>query len=301
MDQSLSVSTRKGRLGIRSGYVSEKGNHRKQNEDVAVIITNFLSQYPHECRSEGIVENPFSVYAVFDGHGGQRASLFASRNLPKVLLRRCRQERELSLILRYSILDLERMFLQTGYEDGTTALIVLITPDGRCAVANLGDCEGLLIYQPLRLADRHLRPLFRKESLYPFDPHNLNRSPIEICRVTAERGEIVDRRLCLRNENGEIVSLLAISRAIGDRDFKGKTPLSANPDIIERKLTGFEESMIIACDGLWDALNKDDVFSIVEKARDMNLDPVEIAQLLITMGYQHGSTDNITVIVILFD
>jgi protein phosphatase 2C family protein 2/3 len=319
-----SIQTKKGFISLVSGYVSEKGDHRKQNEDVILIVTDFLSQYPKECRELGIKHNPFATFAIFDGHGGPRAAMFAQQHLPRILLTRFRETMkcsdlglgsagsssnlssiglgvDLNKILYQSILDIERLFLRTGWEDGTTALVALISNDGRFVVANVGDCEGLLIYQPLRLADRYFRPLVRKEPLYPFAPHNLNRNPSEICRITENKGEIIDHRLCLRTPDGQIQGLLAVSRAIGDRAFKGKTPISAFPDLQERKLTGYEESIIMACDGLWDVLTAEDVFIAVEKCKERGCSPVETAQLLVNLAYQNGSTDNVTVIVIFFN
>lgn len=296
-----SIQTKRGLLNLSSGYVSEKGHYRKQNEDVVLIITDFLTQYPKECHEFSIKENPFALFAVFDGHGGAKAALFTQEHLPRRILLRSRETTDHSQLLRQSIIDIERLFLQTGFEDGTTALITIIAQDGRFTVANLGDCEGLLVYQPLHLADRHHRPLIRKEPLYSFAPHNLNRSPSEICRVTEAKGEIIDHRLCLRNSEGKVLSLLAVSRAIGDRVFKRKTPISSFPDIQERKLTGFEDSIVMACDGLWDVLSHEDIFLAVEKCRERDLNPVDTAQLLITLAYQSGSTDNVTAIVIFFE
>jgi protein phosphatase 2C family protein 2/3 len=55
---------------------------------------------------------------------------------------------------------------------------------------------------------------------------------------------------------------LALSRAIGDFEFKQNTSLppeeqvvTANPDIIERTLESSDEFIIIACDGIFLIIN----------------------------------------------
>jgi protein phosphatase 2C family protein 2/3 len=52
---------------------------------------------------------------------------------------------------------------------------------------------------------------------------------------------------------------LALSRAIGDFEFKQNHALSAekqivtvDPEIITHKLDGEEEFLVVACDGKWD-------------------------------------------------
>ena len=55
---------------------------------------------------------------------------------------------------------------------------------------------------------------------------------------------------------------MALSRAIGDFEFKQNTSLppeeqvvTANPDIIERTLESSDEFIIIACDGIFLIIN----------------------------------------------
>ena len=287
-----------GSQKMRYGVGSEKGIYRQHNEDIALIVTDFIRDYPQVCVENGITKNPFVLFAIFDGHGGARAARFAGQHLPSFLLSRWRHEKNLAVCLRLALIDVETNFLHQGQDDGTTALVLLITPEGKCYIANIGDCEGMIIYQPLKISDRHLRPLIRKEPLYPTNPHNLSKSPEEICRITADGGEIIDNRLCLRFPNGDIYNLLAVSRAIGDRLFKKRTPLIVFPDICERRFTGYEEIILLACDGLWDALNIDDVFQILTVCKEKKLSLSEMVQVLTNIAYQRGSQDNITIIII---
>lgn len=59
---------------------------------------------------------------------------------------------------------------------------------------------------------------------------------------------------------------LALSRAIGDFEFKQNSSLSAekqivtaDPEIISHEVTGEEEFLVLACDGIWDCLSNQQV------------------------------------------
>lgn len=61
---------------------------------------------------------------------------------------------------------------------------------------------------------------------------------------------------------------LAVSRAIGDYGLKDV--VIAEPDIRELTLTGNEDFLILACDGLWDFAPEDDVATKVYTALEKN-------------------------------
>uniref|UniRef100_A0A4W3IT81 Integrin-linked kinase-associated serine/threonine phosphatase n=1 Tax=Callorhinchus milii TaxID=7868 RepID=A0A4W3IT81_CALMI len=59
------------------GYVAERKGEREEMQDAHVIINNFteeFTQLPQEI-------SRLSYFAVFDGHGGMRASKYAAQNL----------------------------------------------------------------------------------------------------------------------------------------------------------------------------------------------------------------------------
>ena len=76
---------------------------------------------------------------------------------------------------------------------------------------------------------------------------------------------------------------LALSRAIGDFEFKQGTTLpaeeqivTAEPEIVSHTATGEEEFLVLACDGIWDCLSNQQVVDIVRRgiARGMALDTI---------------------------
>jgi protein phosphatase 2C family protein 2/3 len=62
-------------------------------------------------------------------------------------------------------------------------------------------------------------------------------------------------------EEGRVNGIIAISRAIGDWEYKNASlkpednMVSAYPEVTIEKLSGEHDYMIIACDGIWDCLS----------------------------------------------
>ena len=88
--------------------------------------------------------------------------------------------------------------------------------------------------------------------------------PEERNRIVKAGGEVVE---------GRVNGMLALSRAIGDFDYKPNTPpkdaqtqwflnnhmVTALPDIQVKPLHKDVEFIIIACDGIWDCKTSDEV------------------------------------------
>ena len=74
-------------------------------------------------------------------------------------------------------------------------------------------------------------------------------------------------------EFGRVNGNLALSRAIGDFEFKQnfslapeKQIVTVNPEILTHKLDGEEEFFVLACDGIWDCLSSQQVIDFVRRA-----------------------------------
>jgi serine/threonine protein phosphatase PrpC len=286
------ITTRQGCKSLSFGFSSEKGHHRTENQDVAVIIPDMRIVFPTLCQHYNCTKNPFSFFAIFDGHGGTEAALFAEQHLPKMILYLLlREQKDLPEALSSAILHLDREYLATGKDDGTTLLVVLITPEGRLISANVGDCEGLIGSSKV-------------ESLCPLGPHNPRKNMGEVQRITLNGGTLSSGRLC--HPILGTAKTIAVSRAIGDASFKQESNLICNPDLMERRLTGAENFIVLACDGLWDVFRLEEVALFLgpllnpeEPDNQRNLDL--IAEQLVYEAYRRGSTDNVTVILIVLD
>uniref|UniRef100_A0ACD5YSQ4 Uncharacterized protein n=1 Tax=Avena sativa TaxID=4498 RepID=A0ACD5YSQ4_AVESA len=88
--------------------------------------------------------------------------------------------------------------------------------------------------------------------------------------------------------------VLAMSRAFGNRLLKPF--VVAEPEIQEQVFDGELESLVLASDGLWDAVENEEAVSLA-KTEDV---PESAARKLTEIAYSRGSADNITCIVVQF-
>lgn len=139
----------------------------------------------------------------------------------------------------------------------------------------------------------------------------------EIDRIKRAGGVIVNRRI-----NG----LLAISRAMGDTQFKsvdGPSLVVATPDVHAEIITPMTEFAILATDGLWyarfyhlqiraqpnvifwlcftrDVIEAQDSVNFVRKRLAKKMDLHQITREIIDAALDRGSVDNVTVIIVAF-
>jgi serine/threonine protein phosphatase PrpC len=159
---------------------------------------------------------------------------------------------------------------------GSTATIALFRIEtGRRVVyvANLGDSRAILISgasQVERLS---------------YDHRATDKAEIE--RVKRDGGIVIDDR---------VAGSLAVTRAFGDHALK-RDGVIAKPSIKKHHLRPSDRYLVIASDGIWDALEDTQVFKL---CRD-ELNTREIAQSIIKTAIECGSTDNCSCLVIKFN
>ncbi|KAK8633581.1 hypothetical protein V6N13_014425 [Hibiscus sabdariffa] len=196
-------------------------------------------------------ETSFSVFAIFDGHNGISAAIFVKENLLGNVLSAIPQgaNREewlqalpRALVAGFVKTDIE--FQQKGETSGTTVTFVVI--DGwTVTVASVGDSRCILDTQGGIV------------SLLTVD-HRLEENVEERERVTASGGEVGRLNVFGGNEVGPLRCWpggLCLSRSIGDTDVgEFIVPI---PHVKQVKLSNAGGRLIIASDGIWDALSSD--------------------------------------------
>ncbi|KAM7469928.1 hypothetical protein LguiA_008111 [Lonicera macranthoides] len=172
----------------------------------------FLTK-PDYQRISGNPSTSISVFAIFDGHNGISAAIYAKENLLNNVLSAIPQG--------------------IGETSGTTVTFVVI--DGwTVTVASVGDSRCILDTQGGVV------------SLLTVD-HRLEENVEERERVTASGGEVGPLR-CWPGG-------LCLSRSIGDTDV-GEYIVPV-PHVKQVKLSNAGGRLIIASDGIWDALSSD--------------------------------------------
>ncbi|EEF49929.1 probable protein phosphatase 2C 5 isoform X1 [Ricinus communis] len=202
-------------------------------------------------RIPGDASTSFSVFAIFDGHNGISAAIFAKENLLDNVLSAIPQESSReewlqalprALVAGFVKTDIE--FQQKRETSGTTVTFVVI--DGwTVTVASVGDSRCILDTQGGVV------------SLLTVD-HRLEENAEERERVTASGGEVGRLNVFGGNEVGPLRCWpggLCLSRSIGDTDVgEFIVPI---PHVKQVKLSNAGGRLIIASDGIWDALSSD--------------------------------------------
>ncbi|XP_057540097.1 probable protein phosphatase 2C 5 [Amaranthus tricolor] len=202
-------------------------------------------------RIPGNSSTSFSVFAIFDGHNGISAAIFAKENLLNNVLsavpegasrEEWLQALPRALVAGFVKTDIE--FQQKGETSGTTVTFVVI--DGwTVTVASVGDSRCILDTQGGVV------------SLLTVD-HRLEENEEERERVTASGGEVGRLNVFGGNEVGPLRCWpggLCLSRSIGDSDV-GEFIVPV-PHVKQVKLSDAGGRLIIASDGIWDALSSD--------------------------------------------
>jgi serine/threonine protein phosphatase PrpC len=242
---------------------SEMIGKRSTSEDATVIADD--------------LDSLGSFYAVFDGHGGSKASEICGDVLISLLQSHFDPSKPESI---KDVFDsLEKIVCEKcSPSEGTTATIIHIKED-KLTCANVGDTRAILCSKTKskQLSVEH-KSTDRVE-------HDYIRSFLFILILRSIHGFVT--------KDSRVQGVIAISRSLGDHTLKGF--LSSNPDILSIDLDRKEdEYIILCCDGVWDVLNNDEVRELI----DPQLSPSENARKIRDCAFSLGSSDNISSVVI---
>mmetsp|Transcript_31150 Transcript_31150/g.101982 ORF Transcript_31150/g.101982 Transcript_31150/m.101982 type:complete len:262 (+) Transcript_31150:2-787(+) len=165
---------------------------------------------------------------------------------------------------------------------GTTAVVAMLA-DGYLVVGNAGDSRACLL---------------REGAVLPLSLDHKPDRPDELARIQAAGGFVA---------GGRVMRALAVSRAIGDRDFKQLGLAQDNglhfdgplvvPDPEVRVVRVQEgDQLLLACDGLWDVVTAEAAFQFL--AANGSAEAPQRALDLLTRSAEVdlSSNDNITAV-----
>ncbi|KAE8624934.1 hypothetical protein XENTR_v10006098 [Xenopus tropicalis] len=248
-------------------------NMRRKMEDKHVCIPDFNILFNLEDQEEQ------AYFAVFDGHGGVDAAIYASIHLHVNLVRQeiFPQDPAEALCRAFRITD--ESFVQKAAREnlrcGTTGVVTFIRGN-MLHIAWLGDSQVMLVR--------------RGQAVELMKPHKPDRED-EKHRIEALGGCVV--WFGAWRVNGS----LSVSRAIGDAEHKPY--ICGDADSVSTVLDGSEDYLILACDGFYDTVNPDEAVKVVsDHLKENNGDSSMVAHKLVASARDAGSSDNITVIVV---
>jgi len=232
-----------------------------------------------------------AFFAVFDGHGGSKVANYCGEYLHKKIVSQQGYDKgDIVSAMRSGFLSCDDDMRQDdAIKDemaGSTAICILVK-NNTIFSANCGDSRAIASV------------CGRVEEL-SFDHKPSNED--ETKRIVAAGGWVEFNRV-----NGN----LALSRAMGDFMFKRNTNkppeeqiVTANPDIIVKKITQDHEFIFLACDGIWDVMSNEEVVDFVRSRIAKKMSPELICEEILghclAPDCQMGGLgcDNMTVILV---
>ncbi|KAH1178971.1 protein phosphatase 1E isoform X1 [Mauremys mutica] len=248
-------------------------NMRRKMEDKHVCIPDFNMLFNLEDQEEQ------AYFAVFDGHGGVDAAIYASIHLHVNLVHQEMFQHDPAEALFRAFRVTDERFVQKAAREslrcGTTGVVTFIRGN-MLHVAWLGDSQVMLVRQG--------------QAVELMKPHKPDRED-EKKRIEALGGCVV--WFGAWRVNGS----LSVSRAIGDAEHKPY--ICGDADSTSTVLDGSEDYLILACDGFYDTVNPDEAVKVVaDHLKENNGDSSMVAHKLVASARDAGSSDNITVIVV---
>ncbi|KAK4151413.1 phosphatase 2C-like domain-containing protein [Chaetomidium leptoderma] len=259
-------------------------------EDSHTAILNLLEDNPKAAKEHA---SQLSFFGVYDGHGGSNVALFAGDNIYRIVAKQDTfKTGNYEQALKDGFLATDRAILNDPkYEEevsGCTACVGLITDD-KIYVANAGDSRSVLGVKG------RAKPL-------SFDHKPQNEG--EKARITAAGGFV---------DFGRVNGNLALSRAIGDFEFKKSAELApeqqivtAYPDVVVHEMGDDDEFLVVACDGIWDCQSSQAVIEFVRRgiAAKQDLDKIceNMMDNCLASNSETGGVgcDNMTMVIIGF-
>lgn len=165
---------------------------------------------------------------------------------------------------------------------GCTAVCTLISPT-HLFIANCGDSRAVLY--------DGTSPKFVTEDHKPSHPK--------------ERQRIIDAGGCATQR---INGTLAVSRALGDFEFKKDQQrgpceqlVSPEPEVTVIERHPHDEFLILACDGIWDVMNNEDLCEFVRYKLKVEPSLENICSSVLDVCLHKGSRDNMSIIIVVFE
>jgi len=241
-------------------------------------------------------------FAVYDGHGGTQASDYLRQCLHSNVVQHRDFETDIEKAIKEGFIETDRQFMQIFESQtklhgvGSTAVIALIvTTDSAVTMytAHVGDSEAVLCRKGVAISmtnSHNLKNLAEKKRIQELGLNILH----------DKEGK---ERLSHPVFQGAVMSI-AVTRAIGDLYFKlpiytggMDSGLLPEPEIIKTQLTTDDQFLILASDGFWDVVTKQEAVDYVLK-ESKNMDVNQICKGLTDYALKEKILDDTTVLVV---
>ncbi|KAI5950988.1 PTC2 [Candida jiufengensis] len=203
-------------------------------------------------------ESNFAFFGVFDGHGGDKTAIFTGDNIHKIIKSTKEFKKEDYIkALKETFLACDQEIIKSlpNEDSGCAATTILIINDKSKQISNQIFCANAGDSRTVMSINGSSKALS-----YDHKPTNEG----EKARIVAAGGFV---------DMGRVNGNLALSRGIGDFDFKKNPDLPAEeqcvtalPDVLNHTIDyNNDEFIILACDGIWDCLTSQQAVECVRR------------------------------------
>lgn len=233
-----------------------------------------------------------SFFGVYDGHGGRKAAIFTGKHLHRIVRNTIEfKNKQYTAALKEAFLECDRAILNNKfmkYDDSGCATTTAIVTPTTIYCGNAGDSRTIMSING-----------YAKALSYDHKPSNEG----EKARICSAGGYV---------DMGRVNGNLALSRGIGDFEFKQNNNLPAEeqivtcyPDVIEHTIDySKDEFLVLACDGIWDCLTSQKCVECIRAKLYEGYKLPEICEFIIdlcfapTTGGTGIGCDNMSIVII---
>ncbi|XP_068136769.1 integrin-linked kinase-associated serine/threonine phosphatase 2C isoform X2 [Hyperolius riggenbachi] len=279
-------------------HVAERRGEREELQDAHTICYDVTQ----ECEPVPSDISRLSYFAVFDGHGGSRASRYASQHLHRNLVKKLPRgegssvDKGIKKCFLEAFKQTDEEFLKQAasqkpaWKDGTTAICVLVS-DNILYIANLGDSRAVLCRMNEETQKPTVLGLSREHNPTQYE---------ERMRIQRAGGNVRD---------GRVLGVLEVSRSLGDGQFKRLGVINI-PDVKRCPLSDSDRFVLLACDGLFKAFTAEEAVNFVlshaqdhsslaeEGPADMDARYESACHRLANEAVRRGAADNVTILIV---
>ncbi|KAF6164259.1 hypothetical protein GIB67_010229 [Kingdonia uniflora] len=289
--------------GVTWGFTSVIGR-RREMEDAVAVTPGFISRTCDQiggCTAPGSPisahNSPVHFFGVYDGHGGSQVAKFLAGRIHQVVAEEwekrgdsggdCwRRKWEDSFITAFERAD--NLVSQESVAPeivGSTAVVIALSAC-QIIVSNCGDSRAVLC---------------RGSQTIPLTVDHKPDRKDELERIEKADGKVINWK------GARVFGVLAMSRAIGDKYLRPW--IIPVPEVTFTTRSDEDECLVIASDGLWDAMTTEEVGEVARillrrRRRSAMTDETSappaqaVANHLKDLACRKMSSDNISVIVV---
>jgi len=270
---------------------------------VAGVFTSEGKRGYQEDRYE--MDDKNALYGVFDGHGGDKASHYLEKHMKEYVMNEldtvpdAAGDDKYENALKQAFIKIDEKFLEKLCDDGSTACLGYVAPNGKLYVANAGDTRAIVV-----CADHSVVEMSKDHK--PDVPEERKRIDAALHEVNIITDVYKGKRIKIARVDG----MLAVARAIGDGSLKDMKDPAENavtcvPEVRNIAVDPAKHRfLVIACDGIWDVYSNQEVADIVMKELGELKKPIasdvlsHTAEIIVNTAIEKGSMDNCTVVIV---